>query len=96
MIVNRTGGRMSDDTRKERMAAYRRLQSEYLIIEQDIRKKRRNHEALVAEIRKLKMDLSRMEASLREKTTDEAKLVRELGLSESEWGRIRRRMNMLA
>jgi septal ring factor EnvC (AmiA/AmiB activator) len=94
--MNRSNGRMSDETRKERAAAYRRLQSEYLIIEQDIRKKRRNHETLVAEIRKLKMDVTRMETSLREKTADEAKVARELGLIESEWGRIRRRMNMLA
>ncbi|NTW30984.1 MAG: hypothetical protein HGB34_04365 [Candidatus Moranbacteria bacterium] len=95
MITSRSG-RGSDESSRERMAVYKRLQSEYLILEQDIRKKTRNHEALVAEIRKLKMDLSKIEASLREKQSDEAKLARDLGVLEAEGSRVKRRMNALS
>ena len=95
MISNRSGS-MSDETRRERTAAYRRLQSEYLVLDQDLRKKRRSHEALVAEIRKLKLEISRAESLLREKTLDEAKQSRNLGIMEAECARVKRRMNMMA
>jgi len=78
------------------MTVFRRLQSESLIIDQDIRKKSRYHENLVAEIRKMKSDLSRLETSLREKQTEEAKFARDLALLQAEAGRVRKRMNLLS
>lgn len=95
MITSRSGN-MSDETRRERMAAYRRLQSEYLVLDQELRKKRRNHEAVVAEIRKLKLEISRAESLLRDKASDEAKQSRDLGIMEAECARVKRRMNMMA
>jgi|GEM_PF-1145533 hypothetical protein len=94
MISNRsgTGNRAGDGERK---AAYRRLQTESLIFEQDLKKKTRYHEALVAEIRQLKMNLTRLEVALREKQSDEAKLARELGILQTEATRIKKKMNLL-
>lgn len=92
MIPNRINA--SDGSRdRDRMAMFRRLQSEYLIFEQDIRKKRRTLEALTAEIRKMKTERSRLDVSIREKQTAEGKLFRDLGIMEAEGGRIKKRMN---
>lgn len=91
MITNRSGSAEE----RERMGAYRRLQSEFLAVGQDVRKKKRNREVLVAEIRKLKSDITRMETALRDKTMEEARLSRDLGNLEAEESRIRRRMNLM-
>jgi len=94
MISSRSGrGDASGD--RDRIAAYRRAQSDYLIFEQDIKKKTRYHEALVAEVRQLKMSLTRLEITLREKQTDEVKLARELGILQTEANRLKKRMNLL-
>jgi hypothetical protein len=95
MISSRSGN-VSDETKRDRKVAYGRLQSEYLVLEQELRKKRRSHEAVVAEIRKLKQEISRSELLLRDKTSDEAKQSRDLGIMEAECSRVKRRMNMMA
>ncbi|MEI7749825.1 MAG: hypothetical protein WCJ25_02375 [Candidatus Moraniibacteriota bacterium] len=94
MISNRSGrGDAAGD--RDRIAAYRRAQSDYLIFDQDIKKKTRYHEALVAEVRQLKMNLTRIEITLRDKQAEETKLARELGILQTEANRLKKRMNML-
>ncbi len=95
MIPSRSN-KADDAENRERMASLRRLQSEYLIIDQDIHKKVRLHDALVAEIRKMKYDYSRLEVTLQQKRTDEAKFARELALLQSDASRLKKRMNLIS
>lgn len=95
MIPNRSGkGGGTDD--RDRSIALHRLQSEFLESELNTRKKRQKYVALVAEIRKLRADISRLSVSLREKESEETKLSRELAQLEAEGGRIKKRINQFS
>ncbi|NTW45451.1 MAG: hypothetical protein HGB18_00155 [Candidatus Moranbacteria bacterium] len=91
-LSNARGG----DARRERMAEYRRLQSQSVILEQDLRKKRRRHDELVDDIRRLKKEMVRLDTELRERQSEEARAAKDLGVLEIEASRTRKRMNLLA
>jgi len=95
MIPNRTGKTFGEGDR-ERMSKIRRMQSEQLILEQDIRKKRRALDTLTAEIRRMKSERTRLETSLREKTSVEGKLTRDMTTLEAELSRMKKRLNALS
>lgn len=84
------------DVRRERQVEYRRLQSQSIILEQDLRKKKRQHEGLVADIRRLKSDMARLDTELRSKREEEARVSRDLGILEAETLKTRKRLNLLA
>ena len=96
MITNRIRKEREDESaRRERVAAFRRIQSDYLIYEQDFKKKTRLHETMVAELRQLKASLARLELTLREKAVTETKLARELEILQVDGARLKKRMNAL-
>ncbi|MBP9752153.1 MAG: hypothetical protein KBD19_04890 [Candidatus Moranbacteria bacterium] len=80
----------------EKRAAFRRIQSEYLIFDQDRQKKSRYHESLEMEIRKLGTERDRLEIRLEEKMVERDKVSRELGILEAEGKRLKRKMNLLS
>lgn len=80
----------------EKRAAFRRAQSEYLILDQDRQKKTRFSSGLEVEIRRLEMEKDRLELRLEEKRAEWEKITRELGLLEAEAKRLKRKMNMLS
>ncbi|HWQ60130.1 MAG TPA: hypothetical protein VN420_03210 [Candidatus Fimivivens sp.] len=92
MISNRSGrgGGMVD---RDRANALHRLQSEFAIFEQDLRKKRLKSAALTAEIRRLRADVSRLSVTLREKLAEDAKLAREVVMLEAEGSRLKKQIN---
>lgn len=84
------------DVDAEKRSALRRMQSEYLISEQDCQKKRRRADDLALEVRRLEMERDRLEVRLSEKREEQEKVSRELQLLEAEGKRLKRKMNMLS
>ncbi len=80
----------------EKRAAFRRAQSEYLILDQDRQKKTRFSSGLEVEIRRLEMEKDRLELRLEEKREEWERTTRELALLEADAKRLKRKMNMLA
>ncbi len=80
----------------EKRSAFRRMQSEYLIFDQDKQKKSRYRDSLEMEIRKLEMEKDRLEIRLEEKKIEQERLIRELDLLEAEGKRLKRKMNLLS
>lgn len=80
----------------EKRSAFRRMQSEYLIFDQDRQKKARHRDGLEMEIRKLEMEKDRLEIRLEERKVERDRLIRELDLLEAEGKRLKRKMNLLS
>lgn len=91
-----TGAANRGEVESEKRSALRRMQSEYLIFEQDRQKKVRYNDTLDMEIRRLKIEMDRLEMRLEEKQAEQEKLSRELGMLESEGKRLKRKMNLLS
>ena len=80
----------------ERRAAARRAQSEYLIFEQDYRKKMRIQSGLEMELRRLGMERDRLEIRIDEKQSELERLSRDLGILETEGKRLKKKVNLLS
>lgn len=91
-----TGASKNGEINAEKRAALGRMQSEYSIFEQDFKKKARYQNTLDMEIRRLKLEMERLEIRIEEKQTEREKLSRELGILEMEGKRLKRKMNLLS
>lgn len=79
-----------------RKSALHRLQSEFLILEQERQKKSRYRDTLVLELRRLGMEQDRLAVRMEDKRQEEAVLSRELGLLEAEAKRLKRKIGLFS
>lgn len=83
------------EEQQDSRAARHRLESEILILQSDKGKKDREYEIVIAEIRRLKNNLKRLEIEIEERVLVETKLAREITLVETEIVHLKKKMNML-
>ena len=81
---------------RERKSALHKLQSEFLILDQERQKKSRYHDTLALELRRLQMEQDKLAVHIEDKQDEEAALSRELGLLESEAKRLKRKIGLFS
>lgn len=91
MVVDPT--KKSDHARRLEL---HRLQSEFLILQQDYRKKSRKLEATTLELRRLNKEAARLKVATRETTAEEGRLKKEIGLLETDMKRVKKKINMMS
>ena len=80
----------------DRKSAFHRLQSEFLILDQERQKKSRYHDSIALELRRLEMEQDRLAVRINDKKEEEANLTRELTMLEAETKRLKRKMSLLS
>ena len=80
----------------DRKSALHRLQSEFLILQQERQKKSRYHDTLALELRRLEMEQDRLAVRIDDKKQEESALARELGMLEAEEKRMKRKIGLLS
>jgi len=90
---------MIDPTRKPdhaRRLELHRLQSEFLITEQDYRRKSRRLEAVIMELRRLRMEANRLKVATQEKADEESRLKKDVAFLDAEMKRLKKKTNMMS
>lgn len=80
----------------DRKSALHRLQSEFLILEQERQKKSRYHDLIALELRRLEMEQDRLAVRIDDKKEEESVLTRELTMLEAETKRLKRKIGLLS
>lgn len=86
---------LTPEEASHRQTQSRRLQTEMFSLQSDQSRLKRKHEDLVAEIRRLKTELSHLEENREEKETLERSLTREIELGEEAITRVKKQMDRL-
>jgi len=73
-----------------------RLQADFLIAEQDYRKKSRRLAAASLELRRLRMEAVRLRVTTQERADEESRLKRDVSFLEAEMRRLKKKINMMS
>ena len=86
---------LSSDDEAQKRTERRRLESEMFMLESDRDRHVRRRDEILIDIKRLKSEISRLEASLKDKEAEAIAAEHEVNLTDAELMKVKRKMNSL-